>query len=214
MIRRLAAEGLGTALLVVAVVGSGLMAERLSGGNAGLALLANAIATGAALYVLITVLGPISASFNPVVTLALGDRPRGERGLHIAAQVAGGVLGVWLTHAQFGLPLWQVATTPRDATGQWLAEGVATFGLVLAIAGCLRHTPDRLAATVALYITGAYWFTASTSFANPAVTIARTLTDSFAGIAPAAAPGFIAAQALGGLAGWTMARWLFSRPAP
>jgi glycerol uptake facilitator-like aquaporin len=210
MIRRLVSEGLGTALLLVAIVGSGIMAERLSGGNTGVALLANAIATGAALYVLITIFAPVSgAAFNPVVTALLSDRPIGERALTIAAQVAGGVLGVWLTHAQFGLSVWQVSATARD---QWLAEGLATFGLILTIIGTLRVAPDRIAPAVALYITGAYWFTASTSFANPAVTLARTLSDTFAGIAPASAPAFLAAQVAAGILGYVTARWLFQRP--
>ncbi len=217
MIRGLVAEGLGTAILLLAVVGSGIMAHALSGGNTGIALLANAIATGCTLYVLITILGPISAAFNPVVTLiALLQRRIGltETILTIATQIAGGIAGVWLAHMQFALPVLQISTLARSGAPQLLAESIATFGLILTIHGGLRVARDRIATLVALYITAAYWFTASTSFANPAAAIARSLTDSFAGIAPDDVAGFIAAQITGGLAGWIVARALFADTPP
>jgi glycerol uptake facilitator-like aquaporin len=202
-VRPVLAEVLGTALLLAAVVGSGIMAERLAGGNVAIALLANAIATGGALFALIVMFGPISgAHFNPVVTLALTFRresPAKWALPFIAAQVVGAVLGVWLAHLMFDLPILQASTKVRTGIGQWTAEATATFGLVLLILIGVRKAPERLPAAVALYIVGAYWFTASTSFANPAVTIARALSNTFAGIAPADAPGFIAAQ-LGGAA--------------
>ena len=206
------AELIGTALLLAAVVGSGIMAERLSGGNVGLELLANAIATGGALYALIVMFGPISgAHFNPVVTLALAWR--GESGRDrvlpfLAAQVIGAILGVWLAHLMFDLPILQASTKMRSGIGQWSAEATATFGLVLLIVLGVRKQASGLPAAVAVYIVGAYWFTASTSFANPAVTIARSLSNTFAGIAPADAPGFIAAQLVGGLAALAAARLL------
>jgi glycerol uptake facilitator-like aquaporin len=196
---RLTAEFLGTALLLAAVVGSGIMADRLSSG--GLALLANAIATAGVLYALIAALGPISgAHFNPVVTLAMaarGDLPRADVAPYVAVQIAGAVLGVFLAHAMFELPILQVGSNERAGLAQWLAETVATFGLLLVIWHASRHAAAHVPAAVAGYIAGAYWFTASTSFANPAVTLARALTDSFAGIRPADAPGFILAQFLG-----------------
>ena len=201
MKREVLAEAIGTAILLAAVVGSGIMAERLCGGNVGLALLANAIATGGALYALIVMFGPISgAHFNPAVTLALAWR--GECGRSrvlpfIVAQVVGAVLGVWLAHLMFDLPILQASTKVRTGLGIWVAEATATFGLVLLIVlGVAKQAPG-LAAAVAVYIVGAYWFTASTSFANPAVTIARSLSNTFAGIAPADAPGFIVAQVVG-----------------
>jgi glycerol uptake facilitator-like aquaporin len=213
MLRRLIAETLGTAMLLAAVVGSGIMAERLSGGNVGLALLANSVATGAALYGLITVFGPVSgAHFNPAVTLAC--LMRGEIGAraaatYVAAQTAGAIAGVWLAHAMFAEPLIQVSTRLRDGPAQALSEFVASFGLVLTILGVQQHRPQAVPAAVALYITAAYWFTASTSFANPAVTVARALTDTFAGIAPASAPAFIAAQLAGAVAALLISRTLF-----
>lgn len=198
---KLIAEFLGTALLLAAVVGSGIMAERLSGGNVGLALLANAIATAGVLYALIAALGPISgAHFNPVVTLAMavrGDLPRGFVVPYIAVQIAGAVAGVLLAHAMFELPILQLGVKLRTGPAQWIAETVATFGLLLVIWHASRHAAAHVPAAVAGYIAGAYWFTASTSFANPAVTVARALTDSFAGIRPLDAPGFILAQFLG-----------------
>lgn len=201
--RRLWAEGVGTAFLLISVVGSGIMAEALSGGNTGVALLANAIATGAMLYMLITVLGPISgAHFNPAVTLAFllrGDLAKGEAAAFVAVQIVGGIFGVWLSHVMFDLDILQLSTKVRTGPAQWSAEIIATFGLLFTIFGGLKSRPEAVPALVALYITGAYWFTASTSFANPAVTIARSLTDTFAGIAPANAPMFIAAQIVGTL---------------
>ncbi len=201
MKREALAEAIGTALLLAAVVGSGIMAERLSGGNVGLALLANAIATGGALYALIVMFGPISgAHFNPVVTLALAWRGecRRDRILpYIAAQLIGAILGVWLAHLMFDLSILQTSTKIRSGIGQWSAEATATFGLVLLIVLGVRKQAPGLPAAVAVYIVGAYWFTASTSFANPAVTIARSLSNTFAGIAPVDAPGFIVAQVVG-----------------
>ena len=215
--RRLAAEFLGTAFLLIAVVGSGIMAERLAGGNMGIALLANAIATGAALVVLITILGPLSgAHFNPAVSLFFALR--GEMEWRVAAryalvQIIAAIIGVWLTHLMFAMPVLEVSTHLRDVPPQWLAEAIATLGLLGTIAGGLRFAPASIPMLVGLYITGAYWFTASTSFANPAVTIARALTDSFSGIAPASAPGFIAAQLLAAAAAAPMLKWLFAEPA-
>jgi glycerol uptake facilitator-like aquaporin len=210
--RRLTAECLGTTLLLVAVVGSGITAERLAGADAALALLANAIATGAALIVLITIFGPVSgAHFNPAVSLWFVLRREIAAStalLYGAAQIAGAILGVWLAHAMFAMPILEVSRHLRDGPAQWLAEGVATFGLLLTIAGGLRFARPSIPMLVGLYITGAYWFTASTSFANPAVTIARSLTDSFAGIAPSSVPGFIAAQLAATLAAWLFCRWL------
>jgi glycerol uptake facilitator-like aquaporin len=201
MKRDVLAEAIGTALLLAAVVGSGIMAERLCGGNVGLALLANAIATGGALYALIVMFGPISgAHFNPVVTLALtwrGDSERARVLPFLAAQVAGAILGVWLAHLMFELPILQASTKLRTGVGQWAAEATATFGLVLLILIGVKKAPAALPAAVAVYIVGAYWFTASTSFANPAVTIARALSNTFAGIAPPDAPMFIVAQLVG-----------------
>ena len=211
--QRAVAEALGTAFLLAAVVGSGVMAAKLSGGNAALALLCNTLPTGAILTVLILTFGPLSgAHFNPAVTLAFAARrevaPR-DAGLYIGAQVIGGILGVWIAHAMFELPLWQVSVTARTGPGQWLAESVATFGLLLTILGCKARTPTAIPYAVGLYITSAYWFTASTSFANPAVTIARSLSDTFAGIAPAGVIPFILAQLLGMAAGVLLARWLW-----
>lgn len=200
MTRKLAAEALGTALLLISVVGSGIMAATLAGGNIALALLANAIATGCMLFGIITVLGPISgAHFNPAVTLAFLLRREIDPAAalaYVAVQVAGAVLGVWLAHLMFDLPVLQLSATARSSGGLWLAEGVATFGLLFVIFGGLRSRPEAVPTLVALYITGAYWFTASTSFANPAVTIARGLTETFAGIAPGHIPAFVAAQLL------------------
>ncbi len=201
MTHRLLAEFIGTLFLLIGVVGSGIMGEALAGGNIAVALLANAIATGCVLYVGITILGPISgAHFNPAVTLAFhlrGQSGRREALAYVAVQIAGGILGVWLAHLMFDLDVLQVSQTARTGPAQWLAEVVATFGLVFVIFGGLRHAPQAVPTLVALYITGAYWFTASTSFANPAVTVARSLTDTFAGIAPAHAPFFILSQLVG-----------------
>jgi glycerol uptake facilitator-like aquaporin len=211
--RRLAAEWLGTAFLLAAVVGSGIMAQKLAGGNLALALLCNTIPTGAILVVLILIFGPISgAHFNPAVTLAFASRselPWTVAGLYIAAQIAGGIAGVWIAHAMFELPVWQFSLTARTGAGQWLAEGVATFGLLLTIFGCVARAPAAVPYAVGLYITSAYWFTASTSFANPAVTISRSLSDTFAGIAPGGVPAFIAAQLSGAGLAVLLARWLW-----
>ena len=211
--RTLAGEAVGTAFLLIAVVGSGVMAERLCGGNVGLALLANALATGAALLVLITILGPIcGAQFNPAVTLVfwLKRTMGGGRALaYAAAQLGGAIGGVWLAHLMFGQPVLQVSTHLRDGPGQALSEFLAMFGLIGAILGAVRFRPDMTAAVVALYIVAAYWFTASTSFANPAVTLARSLSDTFAGIAPASVPVFLLAQTAGALAAWAFFEWLY-----
>lgn len=212
--RRIIAEGVGTAFLLMAVVGSGIMAERLAGGNVALALLGNTFATGAALVVLTSVLGPISgAHFNPAVTLYFALRREIRPGMaiaYLAAQVIGSVAGVMLAHAMFAMPLFEASTKLRDGPSQWLAEFIATFGLLGTIAGSIRFSPALTPALVGLYITAAYWFTASTSFANPAVTVARSLTESFSGIAPASAPAFIAAQLAAALAGYVVLGRLFS----
>ncbi len=206
------AEALGTALLVAAVVGSGIMADRLTD-DVALALLCNAVATGAALVVLITVFAPVSgAQFNPAVTLVFALRGEIGAGLALAyavAQVVGGVAGTWVAHLMFDLPVVQLSQTARTGGGQWLAEAVAAFGLVLAILGTIR-AKGSVATVVGLYITAAYWFTASTSFANPAVTVARALTDTFAGIRPGDVPEFVAAQLVGALVAVALAGWLFA----
>ncbi|MGO9702426.1 MAG: MIP/aquaporin family protein [Xanthobacteraceae bacterium] len=212
--QRLVAEALGTAFLLATVVGSGIMAQRLAGGNDALALLCNTLPTGAILTVLILIFGPLSgAHFNPAVSIAFSLRrelPRQETAAYIVAQIVGGLIGVWTAHLMFELPVWQVSQHVRTGTGQWLAEFVATFGLLLTILGCVARTPAAVPYAVGLYITSAYWFTASTSFANPAVTIARSLSDSFAGIAPSGALAFIAAQIIGALVAVALARWLWS----
>lgn len=216
--RALAAEALGTAILLMTVVGSGVMGERLSGGNVALALLGNTLATGAILTVLIIVLGPVSgAHLNPAVSLAEAIMGRiGWRTVcsYVAVQIAGALIGVWVAHAMFELPVLQLATKLRSGPGQWLAEFVATFGLILTIFGCGARAPAVTPAAVGLYITAAYWFTASTSFANPAVTIARAGSDTFAGIAPSNVIAFIVAQLTGTLIAVAMARWLWSSLAP
>jgi glycerol uptake facilitator-like aquaporin len=216
--RRLAAEGLGTALLLAVVVGSGIMGQRLAGGNDAIALLGNTLATGAALVVLITIFGPISgAHFNPVVTAMFAARRELSWRMalgYIAVQFLAGILGVWAAHLMFAEPLLQVSTKVREGLPQGFAEAVATFGLVGTILGSLRFRPDATPTLVGLYITAAYWFTASTSFANPAVTVARSLTNTFAGIAPGSAPTFIAGQLAGGLLAVTTFGWLLGRPRP
>ncbi|MDE1900975.1 MAG: aquaporin family protein [Alphaproteobacteria bacterium] len=210
--QRLISELLGTALLLAVVVGSGIMGERLAGGNVALALLANTIATGAALAVLITIFGPISgAHFNPAVTLAFFLKR--EINCHtvlvyVVAQIAGGVLGVFAAHMMFAEPVLQISTKLRDGSALAFSEFVATFGLMATILGTVRFKPDFTPVAVGLYITSAYWFTASTSFANPAVTIARCLSDTFAGIAPSSAPVFIAAQFLGAIVATAVFGWL------
>ncbi len=200
---RLLAEALGTCLLLAVVVGSGIMGQRLAGGNVAIALLANTLATVGGLYVLIEVLGPTSgAHFNPAVSTVAalrGGLPWPHLLPTVAAQLVGAVLGAWLAHAMFDVPVLQLGTQVRSGPGQWLAEAVATAGLLLVV---LRAPPARVAAAVACYIGAAYWFTASTSFANPAAVLGRMLTDSFAGIAPASAPGFVLAQVLGAAVGW------------
>lgn len=212
--RRLASEALGSALLFATVIGSGVMAEQLAGGNLAVALLGNTLATGAMLCVLITMLGPVSgAHFNPAVSLVMrlrGELASRDAALYVMAQLAGGILGVWAAHVMFDLPIIQFAAKARTGSGQWLGEFIATFGLLLTILGTVRMRPAAVPASVALYITAAYWFTSSTSFANPAITIARSLSDSFAGIAPADVPGFIAAQLAGALAAHGVASWLFA----
>jgi len=216
MKRALFAEFLGTLLLLAVVVGSGVMGERLAAGNTAVALLANSLATGCGLYVLITVFGPISgAHFNPAVSAVMCWRGALRwRWLptYTAVQLAGGIAGVWLTHAMFALPILQTSAHVRTGGAQWLAEGVATFGLVLTILGGLRHAAAQVPALVAAYITAAYWFTASTSFANPAVTVARALTDSFAGIHPDSVWAFVLAQGAGAALAALVARGLFYRP--
>ncbi|MGF1542911.1 MAG: aquaporin [Parvularculaceae bacterium] len=211
--QRLAAEGLGTLLLLAIVVGSGVMGETLAGGNAAVALLGNTIATGAGLYVLILVFGPVSgAHFNPAVTLAFLIRKEiapGEAAAFVVAQVVGGVLGVLLAHAMFDLALVQQSAKARAGLGQALGEATATFGLVLTILGAARFRPAAVPAAVGLFITAGYWFTSSTSFANPAVTLARCLTDTFAGVRPADAPAFIAAQLAAGALATAVAARLF-----
>lgn len=207
--QRLYAEGLGTAILLVVVIGSGIMAERLSGGKQGVTLLANTLATVGGLYVLIEVFGPVSgAHFNPAVSLVMALRGELAAALcagYIAAQLLGAMLGAWLAHAMFELPIFQFSTHLRSGTGQWIAEAVATAGLLLVI---LRAAPGRASSLVAAYIGAAYWFTASTSFANPAAVMGRMFSDSFAGIAPASALGFVAAQTLGAVAGFIISKGL------
>jgi glycerol uptake facilitator-like aquaporin len=213
--RRGFAEWLGTAFLLAAVVGSGIMAARLAGGNGAIALLCNTLPTGAILAVLIIVFGPTSgAHFNPAVSLAFalkGELEPTATLAYIGAQLFGAVVGVWTAHLMFELPLWQFSATVRSGAGQWLAEGVATFGLVLTILGCRARTPTAVPYAVGLYITSAYWFTASTSFANPAVTIARSLSDTFAGIAPSGVAFFIVAQLIGMTLAVAVARWLWEK---
>lgn len=214
--RRIAAEALGTAFLLATVVGSGIMAERLSGGNVALALLGNTLPTGAILVVLILIFGPLSgAHFNPAVTLAAALR--GEMTVriavaYIAVQFLAAILGVLIAHAMFDLPLWQISQKVRGGPGQWISEFVATFGLLLTILGCVTRNPASTPYAVGLYIAAAYWFTASTSFANPAVTVARALSDTFAGIAPGGVALFIVAQLAGAAAAVLLARWLWPQP--
>jgi glycerol uptake facilitator-like aquaporin len=211
--RRLAAEAVGSFFLFVTVIGSGIMAERLAAGNSAVALLGNTIATGAMLFVLVTMLGPISgAQMNPAVSMVAVSRD--ELGWqdavgYIAVQLLFGIMGAWAAHLMFELPLLQLSVKDRSGLGQFLGEAIATFGLILTIIGTVRHRPVWVPASVALYITAAYWFTSSTSFANPAITIARSLSDTFAGIAPHDAPLFIVAQLVGALLGAIVAELLF-----
>lgn len=218
LVRRGVAESVGTGLLLAIVIGSGIMGERLAGGNAAVALLGNTLSTGAGLVVLIHIFGPISgAHFNPAVTLAVAIR----RGLswrvailYVAAQIVGAILGVWLAHAMFAEPIIQVSAKLRAGPSQGLSEFVATFGLIGTIVATQRARPDFTPVAVGLYITAAYWFTASTAFANPAVTVARSLSDTFAGIAPASVPLFLVAQIAGALAGLALFDWLYREEIP
>jgi glycerol uptake facilitator-like aquaporin len=213
LIKRAVAEALGTAFLLATVIGSGIMAQRLSGGNDALALLCNTLPTGSILVVLILIFGPVSgAHFNPAVSLAFamrGDLSWSMTFVYVAVQLCGAVIGVWAAHLMFELPVWQLSTHVRSGSGQWMAEAVATFGLLLTIFGCIARAPGAVAYAVGLYITAAYWFTASTSFANPAVTFARALSDTFGGIAPTGILAFMAAQLVGALLAMMLARWLW-----
>ncbi len=213
MNRAYASEFLGTALLLIGVVGSGIMAENLAGGNVALALLGNAIATGCMLFVIITTLGPISgAHFNPAVTLAFlirKDIPAAKAAAYVVLQIIGGITGVLACHIMFDLSVLQTSTTARTGFAQWFSEIIATFGLLFVIFGGLKSRPDSVPMLVAIYITGAYWFTSSTSFANPAVTIARSFTDTFAGIDPGHAPMFILMQIIAALVATPVLAWLF-----
>jgi len=213
--RALFAEGLGSFFLFATVVGSGIMAESLAGGNVAIALIGNTLATAAMLFVLITMLGPVSgAHFNPAVTLVFALRREVGAGMALAygaVQLAGGILGVWAAHLMFDLPIAQVSTTARTGVGQWAGEAIATFGLVLTILATLEARRDWVPVSVALYIAAGYWFTSSTSFANPAITIARSLSDTFAGIVPGDVPGFVTAQFAGALAAMGAAAVLLTR---
>jgi glycerol uptake facilitator-like aquaporin len=212
--RAASAEAIGTALLLAVVVGSGIMGERLAQGNAAVALLANAIATGAGLYTLIVILGPVSgAHFNPVVSVvSVWERrlTRAQGAVYVVAQFAGAFVGVAVAHIMFGLPVVQIAARIRPTLGEGLGEVIATFGLVLVILLALRFRAEAIPFAVAAFITSAYWFTSSTSFANPAVTVARAMTDTFAGISPRSVPLFIVGQSLGGVAATLFARWLLA----
>lgn len=211
--RRLAAEGLGAFFLFATVIGSGIMAENISGGNDAVALLGNTLATGAILFVLITMLGPVSgAHMNPAVSLVAALRREltwRDAAAYLAVQLAFGILGAWAAHLMYDLPTLQLSVKARTGFGQWTGEAIATFGLILTILGTMRHRPEWTPASVALYITAAYWFTSSTSFANPAITVARSLSDSFAGISPQDVPAFIVAQLLGSLCAAGLARMVF-----
>jgi glycerol uptake facilitator-like aquaporin len=211
--RRLAAEGLGAFFLFATVIGSGIMAENLSRGNDAIALLGNTLATAAMLFVLIAMLGPISgAHMNPAVSLVAASRRElawRDAGLYTLVQLGCGILGAWAAHLMFDLPMLQLSVKARTGVGQWAGEAIATFGLIVTILGTLRHRKEWVPASVALYIAAAYWFTSSTSFANPAITIARSLSNSFAGIAPADVPAFVAAQLMGAAAGAAVGGLLF-----
>jgi glycerol uptake facilitator-like aquaporin len=213
--RRIAAEAVGSFFLFACVIGSGIMAQNLSSGNDAIALLGNTLATGAMLFVLIAMLGPISgAHMNPAVTLVAASRRElrwGDAAAYILVQFAFGILGAWAAHLMFGLPALQLSVKARHGLGQFAGEFIATFGLILTIIGTLRFRREWAPATVGLYITAAYWFTSSTSFANPAITVARSLTNTFAGIAPHDVPEFIIAQLLGAACAALLARWLFDR---
>ena len=216
LIRRVAAEGLGAFFLFACVIGSGIMAQNLSRGNDAIALLGNTLATGAILFVLITILGPISgAHMNPAVSLVAAARRElrwRDAIAYILVQLGFGILGAWAAHLMFGLPTLELSVKARTGLGQWTGEFIATFGLILTILGTVRFRQPWVPATVALYITAAYWFTSSTSFANPAITVARSLTNTFAGIAPHDVPMFVVAQLLGAAGAALLARWLFAEP--
>lgn len=211
--RRIAAEAIGSFFLFACVIGSGIMAASLSGGNDAIALLGNTLATGAILFVLITMFGPISgAHMNPAVSLVAASRGEllwRDAAAYIVAQLAFGILGAWAAHLMFDLPTLQLSVKARAGFGQWTGEAIATFGLILTILGTVRYRLEWVPASVALYITAAYWFTSSTSFANPAITIARSLSDTFAGIAPHNVPPFIASQLVGAALAALVATWLF-----
>lgn len=213
-VRRLAAEGVGTFFLFACVIGSGIMAQTLAGGNNGIALLANTIATGAILFVLITMLGPISgAHFNPAVTLVSVLRrelPWSDAVAYVIAQLAFGIAGAWAAHLMFDLPTLQISSRGRTGLGQWTGEFIATFGLVITILGTAKYRPQAVAASVGLYISAAYWFTSSTSFANPAITVARSLSDTFAGIAPRDVPMFVVVQLVGAVSAMLAGNFLFA----
>jgi glycerol uptake facilitator-like aquaporin len=213
--RRLAGEGVGSFFLFACVIGSGIMAANLSGGNDAIALLGNTMATGAILFVLITMLGPISgAHMNPAVSLVAASRGElrwADGAAYIVVQLAFGTIGAWAAHLMFDLPTLQLSVKARTGLGQWTGEAVATFGLILTILGTVKHRPQWVPASVALYITAAYWFTSSTSFANPAITVARSLSDTFAGISPSDVPMFILAQLTGAMMAALTAKWLFPR---
>jgi glycerol uptake facilitator-like aquaporin len=215
--RALAAEGIGSFFLFATVIGSGIMAERLAGGNDAVALLGNTVATAAMLFVLITMLGPVSgAHFNPAVSLVMAQRRElAWRAVtpYILIQISCGILGAWAAHMMFDMPILQTSMKVRTGIGQWTGEAIATFGLVFTIIGTARHRPAWIPASVALYITAAYWFTSSTSFANPAITIARSLTNSFSGIAPSDVPMFIAAQLLGAVSASAFSGLIFEEKA-
>lgn len=212
--QKLAAEALGSFFLFVTVVGSGIMAENLAGGNVAIALLGNTLATGAMLFVLIAILAPISgAHFNPAVTFVMVLRKElsAKLGvLFVIMQLVGGLIGVWAAHIMFELPVFQLSEKTRTGGGQWLSELIATFGLLFTILGTVRFRPEWVAPAVGLYISAGYWFTSSTSFANPAITVGRAFSNSFAGIAPADIAGFIAAQFVGAALAWGLASWLFN----
>jgi glycerol uptake facilitator-like aquaporin len=214
MRRAVSSEAMGSFFLFATVVGSGIMAERLSGGNVAVALLGNTVATGAMLFVLITMLGPISgAHFNPAVSLVAWLRKELDGktvAAFVLAQFAGGIAGVWAAHLMFDVPILQFSDKARSGVGQWTGEFIATFGLILTILGTIKARERWVPASVALYITAAYWFTSSTSFANPAITVARSLSDSFAGIAPGDVPGFIVAQLGGACLAHVTAKWVFA----
>lgn len=216
--QKLGAEALGSFFLFATVVGSGIMAENLADGNVAVALLGNTLATGAILFVLIAILAPISgAHFNPAVTLVMYLRkelPLSAALLFVLAQLAGGLVGVWAAHVMFEAPVFQLSEKIRTGNGQWLGELIATFGLIFTILGTVRFRPEWVAPAVGLYISAGYWFTSSTSFANPAITVGRAFSNSFAGIAPENVAGFVIAQFAGALLAWALAIWLFDPKSP